>query len=131
MNGSHRNGLNNLIRSETETAQLLNLKEAAEFLDISEEEMEHFVADGRIPAYKIGGEFIRFKKDELEALRARIKIIRRQAVPIEKITLSGAQGNSLRYTFWDRLRNFFELNDFYILAGILIALLAFVILRKR
>lgn len=131
MNGSHRNELNNLISGPEESAQLLNLKEAAELLEISEEEMEHFVADGKIPAYKIGGQFMRFKRGQLEALRARIKIIRRQAVPIEKITLSGAQGNNSRYTFWDRLRNFFELNDFYILAGILIALLTFIILTKK
>ncbi|MGB9598088.1 MAG: Clp protease N-terminal domain-containing protein [Candidatus Poribacteria bacterium] len=51
--------------SETKISkEVLNLKEASEFLDISEEEMEELLANEDIPARKINGKW-RFSKDAL------------------------------------------------------------------
>lgn len=142
MSGSRQSGLNK-ISSGTDTKDgLLNLREAAYILGLTEEEVRHFVASGKIPAYKIGGEFLRFKRSQIEALRGRIKILKHQSVPIEKIipheesadfTAEGRSkaGAKDGYSLWDRIRDFLYFNDFYILAVVLIALLIFVILQKR
>ena len=131
MNGLHRNELNKILSGSDAKEGLLNLKEAADLLGLTEEEMKYFVSQGKIPAYKIGGEFLRFKKDQIEALRGRIKILRHQSVPIEKISPADEAEKKTRYSVWDRIRDFLYFNDFYILAAILIALLVYVIVRKR
>lgn len=48
---------------------LLGEKEAATFLGISEERLKEFVDYKLIPAYMVGGQFLRFKKEELEVLK--------------------------------------------------------------
>ncbi len=135
MNGSHRNGLNKAASGADPKERLITLKEAAEILELSEEEIRGYVSAGKIPAYKIGGQFLRFKKDQLEALRGRVKILKLQSVPIEKISPAAPDeegpGRKSGYTFFDRIRDFLYFNDFYILALILIALLIFIIVRKR
>ena len=49
--------------------KLLTKKEAAKYLNISEKELENLVAKGRLSAYKIGGAFVRFKREHLNAAR--------------------------------------------------------------
>lgn len=131
MSGLHRSELNKVLSGLETKEGLLNLKETADLLGLTEEEVRYFVSQGKIPAYKIGGEFLRFKKDQIEALRGRIKILRHQSVPIEKIIPSDEAEKKTRYSVWDRIRDFLYFNDFYILAAILIALLVYVILNKR
>lgn len=131
MSGSHQSGLNKISGGSDAKEGLLNLKEAADLLGLTEEEVKRFVSRGKIPAYKIGGEFLRFKKDQVEALRGRIKILKHQSVPIEKITPDDIARRKTMYSAWDRVRDFLYFNDFYFLAAILIALLIFVILKKR
>ncbi len=131
MNGLHRSELNKTSSDSDAKEGLLDLKEAADLLGLTEEEVKRFVLRGKIPAYKIGGEFLRFKKDQVEALRGRIKILKHQSVPIEKITPDDVAERKTRYSAWDRIRDFLYFNDFYFLAAILIALLIFVIVRKR
>jgi len=142
MNGLRRSELNKILSGSNTRDRLLNLKEAADTLGITEEEVKYFVSRGKIPAYKIGGEFLRFKRDQIEALRGRIKILKHQSVPIEKIIpdeemppffekeRDEAEGKA-KYSALDRIRDFLYFNDFYFLAAILIALLIFVILKKR
>lgn len=132
MNGLHRSELNKILSGSETREGLLNLKETADLLGLTEEEVRHFVSCGKIPAYKIGGEFLRFRREQIEALRGRIKILKHQSVPIERIMPSEETGGKKnRYSVWDRIRDFLYFNDFYILAAILIALLVFVILQKR
>lgn len=137
MSGSHRNELNKAVSGAAPKERLIALKEAAQILELSEGEVGDFVAAGKIPAYKIGGQFLRFKKDQMEALRGRVKILKLQSVPIEKISPLSADTDEEEsveksgYTFFERVRDFIYFNDFYILALILIALLIFIILNKK
>lgn len=142
MSGSRQSESNRILSGPDAKDRLLNLRDAAGILGLTEEEVRHFVSCGKIPAYKIGGEFLRFKRSQVEALRGRIKILKHQSVPIEKIIPDeeaaslaagerGKAGAKDGYSLWDRIRDFLYFNDFYILAAVLIALLIFVILNKR
>ncbi len=130
MSGLHRSGLNKISSGPAAGEGLLNSKEAADLLGITEEEVRRFVSQGKIPAYKIGGEFLRFKKAQVEALRDRIRILKRRSVPIEKIIPVEESARRTEYSARDRIRNFLYFNDFYVLTAILISLLVFMILKK-
>ncbi len=131
MSGLHRSELNKILSVPDTKEGLLNLKEAAALLGLTEEEVRYFVSCGKIPAYKIGGEFLRFKRDQVEALRGRIKILKHQSVPIEKIVPAEETERKVKYSVRDKIRDFLYFNDFYFLAAVLISLLIFVILKKR
>lgn len=115
MNGLHRSELNSAEGDSRIREKLLTLKEVADFLGFTEEEVKDFVTRGKISAYKLGGELLRFKKDEIEALREKIEISKRR----------------VKYSFRDRIKDFVYFNNFYFFAAILIAILLFIILRHR
>jgi excisionase family DNA binding protein len=131
MNGLHRNELNKAFNSPGEKEKLISLHDAAGILELSEEELRRFVAEGKIPAYKIGGEYLRFRKSQIEALRSRIRILKHQSVPILDIRPSQKTEMRTGYSIFDKIRDFVYFNDFYILAFILIVLLTTVILLRR
>ena len=90
------------------TEKLLTLKEASKLLGISPEEMEKWVQEGRLPAFQIGGQFLRFRRGEIERFR------RERILPPEGSTLQADQTTE-RYTFFDALQDFFYFNDFYLI----------------
>lgn len=131
MNGLHRNELNKTFENTPgEKEKLISLHDAADILELSEEELRRLVAEGKIPAYKIGGEYLRFRKSQVEVLRSRIRILKHQSVPILDIRPAQKAETRARYSRFDRIRDFLYFNDFYILAFILIVLLAAVILSR-
>lgn len=115
MNGLHRNELNSAEGESRAREKLLTLKEVAKLLDLDEAEVKNFVAGGDIPAYKLGGEVLRFRRSEIEAL----------VIP------RCEDKTRIKYSFWDRIKDFAYFNNFYILAAILIAVLLFIILRHK
>lgn len=46
--------------------EILTVKELADYLKIAEKTAYRFVAEGKIPAFKVGSAW-RFKKDEIDA----------------------------------------------------------------
>lgn len=131
MNGLHRNELNNAEGESKLKEKLLTLKEVADFLGLSEEGVKVFVAEGKIPAYRLGEGILRFKKGEIEALRERIEILKRKSSFEDKAIAQGEYKERIKYSFWDRIRDFVYFNNFYIFAGILIAILLFIILKHK
>lgn len=131
MNGLHRSGLNSLRNDRKESERLISLEEAAALLELDEGDIKVFVAEGKIPAYNIGGKFLRFRKGQVEALRSRLRMLKHQSVPIYHLVPPPEPGTRQKYSFFDRIRDFIYFNDFYILAFILIALLIAVIITKR
>jgi excisionase family DNA binding protein len=111
------------------TEKLLTVEEVAQYLGLSREAVKELVENGELPAYKIGGSFLRFKKEQIETY-CRI----RDSSSMTKKALfrdRGVKSNLLerkpeditRYTFWERLEDFLYYNDFYILSLILLALI--------
>ncbi|MFA5114685.1 MAG: helix-turn-helix domain-containing protein [Candidatus Omnitrophota bacterium] len=98
--------------------KLLTVREVASFLGISEKEAITLSEDGLLPTYKIAGVYLRFKRQEVEEFRKNSRHIPRRS----KTERSAS--------FREMLGDFFYFNDFYIIAGVLIIALFFIILQK-
>lgn len=93
--------------------KLLTIREVAYLLGISEKEVIELAEKGEVPAYKVGGVYLRFQKDQIEHHKHKTKTA--------KISVHND------YTAVERLRDFFYFYDFYILSAILIAILLVII----
>jgi len=96
--------------------KLLTLPEAARLLSMSPEEVERWVQEGRLPAFQIGGLFLRFRREEIDRFK-RERLQPPAPVPARKRPLEEPYG------FLDGLKDFFYFNDFY-LASLLLVLIA-------
>ncbi|MBU4376076.1 MAG: helix-turn-helix domain-containing protein [Candidatus Omnitrophica bacterium] len=117
--------------------KLLNIKEVAEYLGLSEEKVKRLVSAGDIPAYKIAGLLLRFKKDQIDQYKR--KIISgdtTQAIPasfrIERKAGAARRAfakeeAAVPYSVMEKLEDFLYYNDFYILSLILLLLVLFAI----
>jgi len=95
--------------------KLLTIREVAQILGISEKEVIDLAENGILPAYKIAGVYLRFKRQQIEEFK--------KSFSLPKITIS-------RHTsFKDRLLDFFYFNDFYLLSFLLIILLLILIFQ--
>ncbi|MBI4335306.1 MAG: helix-turn-helix domain-containing protein [Candidatus Omnitrophica bacterium] len=96
---------------------MLSVKEASAFLGIGEDKLHEFVSRKIIPAYMIAGDFLRFKKVELEAFKGMLKEGEwvQDGERIFNKAFSRTRG-------LERLREIARANDVYLIAGILILL---------
>ncbi|MBI5143566.1 MAG: helix-turn-helix domain-containing protein [Candidatus Omnitrophica bacterium] len=128
--------------------KLLSIREVADYLKISEEEVKRLVDLGEIPAYKIGGSFLRFRKEQIEAVRSEISTVERAKPEHAKPPLDShgkpahpytdlereikrkePMTRQYDYTLTERLSDFFYFNDFYIFSFIIILLLLYLIFK--
>lgn len=94
----------------------LNINEAAEYLQISPEEIKKLVDQGKVPAYSIGGVFLRFKKDQIKALKGGHFDTRQVSSPSET-----------QYSSREKFKDFLYFNDFYIISVIIVLIILIVI----
>lgn len=126
--------------------KLLTIAEVAAHLKISEEEVKRLVDIGEIPAYRIGGSFLRFRKEQLDAIRSEIDEVEHEEPDRAKPHLD-RKGRPTHpytdlerdikrrepvtrqydYTFNERVRDFFYFNDFYLISFFVIVVLILVI----
>lgn len=104
----------------------LDPREAAEFLEISQEEFGQLVEKKEIPAHPTAGGLLRFKKKELEAVKNRWRI-GRELFPKPSDHFAHEE-TAPKPKLWDHLSDFWYFNDFYILCTFLIGVLLYVIL---
>lgn len=104
--------------------KLLTKKETAEYLGISEKEVEEFVAKGMLPAYKIGGTFLRFKLEHVDAVKNKASPFPR-AASVKKPASSTVSGN---IGLLDKIIDFFYFSDFYIISLLIIIILIVIII---
>lgn len=97
--------------------KLLTVRDASLILGICEKEVLDLAESGKLPAYKVGGVYLRFKREQIEEFRKSLK-------PLEHKTRT-----SPKYSPQDRLSDFFYFNDFYILSGLIILLILLIIFR--
>jgi excisionase family DNA binding protein len=95
--------------------KLLTIRDVSVILGISEKEVVDLAETGSIPAYKVGGIYLRFKQEQIEAFKKSRKPLARQAKASQK------------YSFKDKVSDFFYFNDFYILSVLLIILILIII----
>ncbi len=97
--------------------KLLTVRDVSLILEISEKEVLDLVDNGSIPAYKVGGVYLRFKREQVETFKKSLK-------------LSGdSKSKTGEYPFREKLNDFFYFNDFYILSVMLILLILVIIFQ--
>ena len=128
--------------------KLLTIQEAARYLGLPEEEIKRLVDIGEIPAYKVGGTFLRFRKEHIDAIRPEIALIEEaqpeHAKPIldshgrpthpytdleEDIKRKEPITRQYDYTLAERIKDIIYFNDFYIVSFLIIAALLYIIFR--
>ena len=93
--------------------KLWTTTEVAHFLGIQEVDVEQLVREGKLTGYKLGGQFLRFRPDQVETLRGKIRFRPSSSKPSTTLTDT-----------WPRqLRDFFYFYDFYIVSATLLAVL--------
>jgi excisionase family DNA binding protein len=95
--------------------KLLTTREASQTLNISEKDIIDLANANLLPHFKVAGEFLRFRKDDI--LRVRDKIRKKYNIPEQRVNRK------------ERMREFFYFNDFYIACSVVIVVLLFVILK--
>ncbi|MFH1504899.1 MAG: helix-turn-helix domain-containing protein [Candidatus Omnitrophota bacterium] len=95
--------------------KLLNTREASSALGISEKEIINLANTNLIPHFKVAGEFLRFKREDVTKIKPVIK---------KKYRLS-----EKKYRRADKVKEFLYFNDFYIISTIIIIILLWVIIK--
>ena len=95
--------------------KLWTTTEAAACLGVSEAEVEQFVKDGKLTGYRLGGRFLRFRPDQVEALCSQI-------APAPAVAISPAE-EVLKDSWWESVVDFWYFYDFYVFSAALLAAL--------
>ncbi|MBI3313169.1 MAG: helix-turn-helix domain-containing protein [Candidatus Omnitrophica bacterium] len=94
---------------------MLTIEEVKNFLEVDQPELEKFLKQGKIKAYKIGGTYVRFRKEEVMNLRYELT---------PKKVKHGTQ-----ISFSARLGDFWHYNNFYIISLLLALIVVFFVVR--
>ena len=97
--------------------KLLTIRDAALILGISEQAVIDLAESGELPAYKVGGVYLRFKREQLEEFKKTHK------------GLSDTQIPSQNPSFKEKVSDFLYFYDFYILTILIIILMLVIIFR--
>ena len=95
---------------------MLTVRDVATMLGVSEKDVLDLAQSGMIPGYKVGGVYLRFKKDQVEQYK-------KQKSQIETPSAKGDDG------LGSRVGDFIYFNDFYIFALIFAILLGYLVYR--
>ena len=95
--------------------KLLNTREVSQLLGISEKDVIDLTKLGKIPHFKVAGEFLRFRKEDIINLKREIQ--KKFDIHKEKVPFS------------EKVKEFFYFNDFYIVSGSIIAFLVWIIFK--
>lgn len=95
--------------------KLFTTREASHILGISEKDTIGLANANLIPHFKVAGEFLRFKREDITKVKPAIK--KRYNLPEKK------------YRHMERLREFFYFYDFYIVSTMIIVALLWVIIK--
>ena len=109
--------------------EYLNFHEAAELLEVEEEELRRLVQEHRIPTHTIAGVFMRLRKKDVETLKNRWRIDRELfPAPEPHFSHHTTVRQAARRDKW---LDFWYFNDFYILcSALIIVLLYFIIISQ-
>ncbi len=95
------------------TSPYVTVREASQILGVSEGKVMTLVDEKKLQAYKIAGQYLRFKREDVVHMRS--------SGAVESETVKFA------YTLQERLRDFIIYNDFYITAFLIILALLYII----
>jgi len=96
--------------------KLVTLEEAARLLKVPADDVEQMIREGRVPSFRLGGNLLRLRLRDVEAL-----------VPVRAGRGKPARRPEAGSGLLDRVRDFFYFNDFYLIAFLLLLTLLAVI----
>ncbi len=97
--------------------KLLTIRDVSLILGVSEKEIIDLAESQAIPAYRVGGVYLRFKPQQIEDYKRRHK----QSIEKNKI--------SQKSSFFEKIKDFFYFNDFYIFSVVIIIAVVIIIFR--
>jgi excisionase family DNA binding protein len=97
--------------------KMLTVRDVSIILGVSEKDVLDLTENGTIPGYKVGGVYLRFKKEQVEQYKKKQNHLKPKAAKGESESLKS------------RIQDFFYFNDFYIFALIFIILLGYLVYR--
>ena len=92
--------------------KLWTTSEVAACLGIHEADVEQLVRQGKLTGYKLGGQFLRFRPDQVTALKG----------TLPSRSASGRSAQATRGPLIRRVKDFVYFYDFYIVSATLLAL---------
>ena len=107
----------------------LHVHEAAEILDVSEEELWGLVHQHKVPTHNIAGAFLRFRKEDIEELKNKWRI-ERELFP-SPARFFPHEGQLAHNSFREALRDFWYFNDFYVLCSVAVVVLLYFIISSQ
>jgi len=97
--------------------RFLTVRDVSLILGVSEKEVLDLVESQKLAAYKVGGLYLRFKKEHIEEFQKSFKS------PVNKTDILK------KFSFKDSISDFFYFNDFYILSILIILLILVIIFQ--
>ena len=94
---------------------MLTIEEVKSFLEINQDDLEKYLKAGKLHAYKIGGTYLRFRKEEIINLR------------FELLPKKGKNGP--RQSLLSAVGDFWRFNNFYIISLLVVIALAVIAVR--
>ena len=98
--------------------KLWTLSEVARYLHVHEQDVERLVAEGRLRGYRLAKQFLRFRPEEVQQLKAQGAVV---ASPDAVAVKPGG-------VWYMRCRDFVYFYDFYLLAFVVLAVLVIYLL---
>lgn len=95
---------------------MLTEEEVAGYLGVQKSEVEHLVKRGKLTAFRVGGEYVRFRKEEVVALKAGKKF-----VPPDRLDRN----------WLEKAADFWKFYSFYILSSVLLLLMVAIFLQLQ
>ncbi len=95
--------------------KLFTTREVSQVLGISEKDVIELASKNIIPHFKVAGEFLRFKREDMLGIKPTIK--KKYNLPEKK------------HRFLEEAREFIYFNDFYLVSAMVIILLLWVIIK--
>ncbi len=102
--------------------KLWTTTEVAHCLGIRETDVEQLVKEGKLTGYKLGGQFLRFRPDQVEALKATVK-------PIEQ--LDEIEAPVSKDSAFTQCLDFVYYYDFYLVSAVLLAAMVSYLIATR
>lgn len=94
---------------------LLSVEEVKRYLDVEQPGLDHLIERGKLHAYKIGGAYLRFRKEEVLTLKHEFQSGKKRSLTVPWVV---------------KVRDFWRFNNFYILSLIFIAFLFYIVVRS-
>ena len=93
--------------------KLWTIAEVAQYLGVNEVDVEGLVREGVLTGYKLGGQYLRFRPDQVQAVKGKVRFRRN--------TVAATFRRQDRFSW--KVREFIYFYDFYVISATLLAVL--------